>query len=300
MGDRKLTPTLLLGIAAVLAGAGVFYHYVITIPQREREEQALERARLKAEQEREAERINLEIAKRTYAEKKLEECLTTALIYHGRDWNNYCALLHRPENCTLPEDVGERLKKELREQRDECFKRFPQRLSLVGEPIAGDRPQVQGSFPPQRSESEERRGAPVRLTEDLAGWPPEALAILEDQPERAQAIKFFDGQCVRLRAVADNMERNIRAWKGACEGKTSSGRGYVTSLDGQLGFVQSITINNETTPYCQQLFIEAQTAADKIRREMPMAFNQGRTMGLLPGDVRNATYKYGLSSRLWE
>ena len=135
---------------------------------------------------------------------------------------------------------------------------------------------------------------------DRTDWPPEALAVLETQPERAAAIRFFDRECKRLRVVADEMDRDIRGWVGACQGKTSTGSGYVQGIDGQLTFVQSIAINNESTPYCQQLLVEARAAADKIRREMPEAFNQGRRMGLFPGDVRNATHKYGLGSQLWE
>jgi len=135
---------------------------------------------------------------------------------------------------------------------------------------------------------------------DMRGWPPEAREIAAEQPERAAAIAFFDRQCRRLREVADEMEEKLRAWDGACQGTSTTGGVWVQGIDGQIAWIEGLTIDNASTPYCRQLLVEARAAADTIRTHMPEAFNIGRRMGLLPGDVRTATHKYRLDSRLWE
>ena len=173
-------------------------------------------------------------------------------------------------------------------------------LVLEGLPVLAGAPSAQ---PPAQATPTPLLQPPLgerSLTSDFEEWPQEARDLVDTQPERALAIAFFDRECRRLRVVADEMDSKLRAWDGACQGTTTTGGAYVQGLDGQIAYVQSISIDNASTPYCRQLLVEARGAADRIRREMPEAFNNGRRMGLLPGDVRAATHRYGLDSRLWE
>ena len=79
-------------LAILLVGFAVFYHYVIFPPQ---------------------------------AERKLNQCLTDAEFSYRWCWNSQCRLLGREENCELPFERADICKKQRKEDKDYCFKKYP-------------------------------------------------------------------------------------------------------------------------------------------------------------------------------
>jgi hypothetical protein len=55
----------------------------------------------------------------------LEKCLTAVNSDYEKAWDHNCKQLSRPDNCTLPLPVAESLDKYYREQREDCFRKYP-------------------------------------------------------------------------------------------------------------------------------------------------------------------------------
>ena len=55
----------------------------------------------------------------------LEKCLTAVNSDYEKAWDHNCKQLSRPDNCTLPLPVAESLDNYYREQRQDCFKKYP-------------------------------------------------------------------------------------------------------------------------------------------------------------------------------
>jgi hypothetical protein len=75
--DKFLGRTL--GVAALLAGAGVFYHYVIYLPGKDREQKAEKAAAAASIQEEAQNRANI-----------YRECLNSARLSYDLNWANAC------------------------------------------------------------------------------------------------------------------------------------------------------------------------------------------------------------------
>jgi hypothetical protein len=55
----------------------------------------------------------------------LEKCLTAVNSDYEKAWDHNCKQLSRPDDCTLPLPVAESLDKYYREQREDCFRKYP-------------------------------------------------------------------------------------------------------------------------------------------------------------------------------
>jgi len=89
-------------VAVLLAGGGVFYHYVIFLPKVERtkQEQITEENRIKQvqidEAKRAAESERQEAARKDLAKQVgYEQCLQTARVNYAANWATACKLEHR-------------------------------------------------------------------------------------------------------------------------------------------------------------------------------------------------------------
>jgi hypothetical protein len=132
MSEQRVTPTLLLAIAALLAGAGIFYHYMVTVPQRERAKQALEQKRLEAEETRETEHLQQEQREKEVAMKILDACLQECVNTFLVDWNRACQAMGRSPDCSLPKARCEVIEEHGRQVGRECLKRSQYGESSVG------------------------------------------------------------------------------------------------------------------------------------------------------------------------
>ena len=85
--------SIIYAIAALLIGFSVFYYSVIWIP---------------AHQKR--------------LEDYLSRCLELSSQGYAWQWNNYCSQLKLPENCLLPPEYEDAVKKWSNEAKDACYK----------------------------------------------------------------------------------------------------------------------------------------------------------------------------------
>jgi flagellar basal body-associated protein FliL len=57
--------------------------------------------------------------------ENLEKCLSTVNSNYEKAWDYNCKKLSRKENCTLPLPVADSLDKYYRDQKEDCFKKYP-------------------------------------------------------------------------------------------------------------------------------------------------------------------------------
>ena len=55
----------------------------------------------------------------------LEKCLAAVNSDYEKAWNHNCEQLSRNDNCSLPLPVAESLDNYYREQREDCFRKYP-------------------------------------------------------------------------------------------------------------------------------------------------------------------------------
>lgn len=123
----KLTRFALI-ISAALAGVGVFYHYVIFLPNVE-QQRATEAARRDASARSAEEQKQRDAAVRESA-KRLEytKCLIEARTTYEKDWGNACELIAKLRNepfndrsCALPTRQAEAVETAYKQARDACI-----------------------------------------------------------------------------------------------------------------------------------------------------------------------------------
>jgi len=133
-----------LGVAALLAGAGVFYHYVVHLPGVEREKKAAEEAAaaqlLQDQQQRAVQyQICMSTARRLYDQnwaeacknvastktRELNNCLETPSIvsnpYMGRQWcEKQYGDIDPSADCTLPGPRADGVNQYYTESKQQC------------------------------------------------------------------------------------------------------------------------------------------------------------------------------------
>jgi hypothetical protein len=117
---------VLLSLAALLAGFGVFYHFVVTTPRRERAALELERQRFAERQVRQIEYLRQGELEQQFAKGLLLQlCLQEAAAANLNDWSKTCTLQSLPADCTLPAPLADTLGEAARQRRVECFAKYP-------------------------------------------------------------------------------------------------------------------------------------------------------------------------------
>jgi hypothetical protein len=84
--NRFLQLAVALGV--LLAGGGVFYHYIVFQPE---------------------------------VRAKYEECLRSARLNYERDWAELCKSLKKEKDCSLPRIASEQTDRRYNEQQDRCL-----------------------------------------------------------------------------------------------------------------------------------------------------------------------------------
>ncbi len=126
MDGRRVTPAGLLSVAALLAGAGIFFHLVVTVPQRERARQDLVRRWISDHQA-----LETDVVKRSYRQQEfargllLNTCIEEAAAARLDAWTRTCKLQDLPANCVLPATLSGELEEAARQRRLECFTKYP-------------------------------------------------------------------------------------------------------------------------------------------------------------------------------
>jgi len=90
--ERVIKLTIIFTV--LLIGFAIFYHYVISPSQR------LEH---------------------------LNECLLGTELSYYSCWNSHCEILGKEKDCNLPVDHVDRCKEQRKEDKDYCFKKYPQK-----------------------------------------------------------------------------------------------------------------------------------------------------------------------------
>jgi len=126
MSGQRAVSTLLLSVAALLAGFGVFYHFVITTPRRERAMLELERQRIAESEARASERPQRWVREMEFARGLLlHTCLHEATVVHQDEWSKTCIEHSLPADCSLAPPLADRLDGEAKQRRLACFAKYP-------------------------------------------------------------------------------------------------------------------------------------------------------------------------------
>jgi hypothetical protein len=86
-----------------------------------------------------------------------------------------------------------------------------------------------------------------------------------------------------------------KKYERACRGKATTGRGIgVAFVRSELvWFVQSLQIDNETTPECRMLATGMKTRSHHVARELEQIDEDARRSGIYPGVMRDLKRRYG-------
>lgn len=102
--DNKLKIAIIIGILSI--SLSVAYHYVVYIPDRD------------------AKQLLIEQREKANKELDLQLCLDNANSQYLLDWNNYCKLENKPDDCNLLANHAESVEESRSEMKDNCFKQY--------------------------------------------------------------------------------------------------------------------------------------------------------------------------------
>lgn len=109
---------IVLVISALAVAFSAVYYLVIFLPEKER-------MKLEWEKEAATAEANRKAADETYRRLMLDACLADADSNYSTNWENSCKVLGKAKDCSLPSDTADRWDKLHKQDRDECYKRYP-------------------------------------------------------------------------------------------------------------------------------------------------------------------------------
>lgn len=131
---------LVVCAALLIVALSAFYYFVLFLPEEhrfrlemERQEKSAVQKHKEENQEREERRIEEEQSTKQHNSELLEQCLSNASSNYTNRWNSACkeGLGHlgqeQKENCSLPEWMADDYIKDYNNEKEDCFRRFPQR-----------------------------------------------------------------------------------------------------------------------------------------------------------------------------
>lgn len=112
---------------------------------------------------------------------------------------------------------------------------------------------------------------------------------------RARAVALFDRRLGAASATRTELSDDWKKYQGACRGKVTTGHGIgVVFLRSELvWFVQTLQIDNESTPECRMLTTGMKTRSQHISRELDQIDEDARRRGIYPGVMRDLKRQYG-------
>ena len=129
----------------------------------------------------------------------------------------------------------------------------------------------------------------------LFGEAPVAAQVSTLDAHRARAAALFDRRLDAASAMRTDLTDDWKKYERACRGKVTTGRGLgVVFLRSELvWFVQSLQIDNETTPECRMLATGIKTRSQHVARELDQIDEDARRRDIYPGVMRDLKRKYG-------
>lgn len=113
--NKIVSVALSLGI--LLAGGGVFYHYVIFLPAVQANKEALE-----AKKAEEAEQARVDAQQKEIAKAKIyTACLADAQGNYIHNWNRACKSRNLGTDCSLPTSVARPIDEYRKDQEERCL-----------------------------------------------------------------------------------------------------------------------------------------------------------------------------------
>lgn len=115
------------------------------------------------------------------------------------------------------------------------------------------------------------------------------------QTQQTIARALFDKRLDGLSTMRSTLSGDLEKYERACRGKVTTGGGTgVILLPAELAwFVQTLSIDNETTPACRMLVTEIKTRSQHVTRELENIDETARRRGIYPGVMRDLKRGYG-------
>lgn len=112
---------------------------------------------------------------------------------------------------------------------------------------------------------------------------------------RARAAALFDRRLEAASATRTELSDDWKKYHGACRGKVTTGHGMgVVFLRSELvWFVQTLQIDNESTPECRMLTTGMKTRSQHISRALAQIDEDARRQAIYPGVMRDLKRHYG-------
>jgi hypothetical protein len=112
---------------------------------------------------------------------------------------------------------------------------------------------------------------------------------------RTRAATLFDRRLDAASVMRTELSDDWKKYERACRGKVTTGRGIgVAFVRSELvWFVQSLQIDNETTPECRMLAAGMKTRSQHVARELVQIDEDARRSGIYPGVLRDLKRIHG-------
>ena len=124
---------------------------------------------------------------------------------------------------------------------------------------------------------------------------PAAAQVSALEAQRARAAALFDRRLDTSSAMRTELMDDWKKYERACRGTVTTGRGIgVAFVRSELvWFVQSLQIDNETTPECRMLATGMKMRSQHVARELDQIDEDARRRGIYPGVVRDLKRTHG-------
>jgi hypothetical protein len=111
---------------------------------------------------------------------------------------------------------------------------------------------------------------------------------------RTRAAALFERRLEAASATRTELSNDWKKYQDACRGKVTTGHGIgVVFLRSELvWFVQTLKIDNESTPACRMLTTGMKARSQQISRELDQIDEDARRLGIYPGVMRDLKRKY--------
>lgn len=109
-GNKAIKLVLAIGLvlAALIASAGVFYYYVVFVPNLEQQKLDLEKQKLKEKQEAEAKALKKKEQDAEQRNQAYQDCITNAELLYTQNWSNSCQGLADRNQSNLTNCMNDR------------------------------------------------------------------------------------------------------------------------------------------------------------------------------------------------
>ena len=129
----------------------------------------------------------------------------------------------------------------------------------------------------------------------MAAIAPAAAQVSTLEIQRAAAAAAFGTRLDALRRTRAEMLDDRMKYDRACRGKVTTGRAIGVLLTPPEGvwFLESLVIDNETTPACRMLVTEIKSRFQQTKGELERIDEEARRRAIYPGVMRDLKRIHG-------